>query len=152
MKEISKDAYLKNLPGTIPRFKKVKKALAKVTMKEKQLQSIVEQYLDALGLAYFRIPDQVLKTLRWSAGPGIGRLVSEYFAGLPDLLLFRGKGENMFCAGLELKTEAGRLSQKQKKWQEKIGTIVTYGWDETKEFIDNWLQKTDKKLKLIDKI
>ena len=138
MKSLAKDAYLKNLPGTIPRIKKVKKAPAKVTMKEKQLQSIVEQYLDALGLAYFRIPDQVLKALRWSAGPGIGRLVSEYFAGWPDLMIFKGKGVELRCLPLELKTEAGKMSQGQVKIQAKIGTLVAYGRDEAKVIIDEW--------------
>lgn len=109
---------------------------AKVTIKEKDLQAMAENLCIALGIRFFRIPDKLLAFLAFAAPAWTRVFVAKYFAGVPDLMLFRalpdGKNEVRF---IEIKTEAGKVHQSQSKWHSGLNIHVTYGWDETEKAI-----------------
>lgn len=108
----------------------------KVTIKEKDLQGMAENLALALGIRFFRIPDKLLSFLAHYAPPWTRIFVARYFAGVPDMLLFKalpdGRNEVRF---IEIKTEAGKLSQGQSKWHSGLHVQVCYGWDETEAAI-----------------
>jgi hypothetical protein len=108
----------------------------KVTIKEKDLQGMAENLALALGIRFFRIPDKLLSFLAHYAPPWTRVFVARYFAGVPDMLLFKalpdGRNEVRF---IEIKTEAGKLSQGQSKWHSGLHVQVCYGWDETEKAI-----------------
>ncbi len=132
-----RNAMLKGIPGTIaaPGPRKQPKA-SKVTIKEKDLQGMAENLALALGIRFFRIPDKLLSFLANFAPPWTRVFVARYFAGVPDMMLFKrlpdGRNEVRF---IEIKTEAGKVSQGQSKWHSGLAVIVTYGWDETEKAI-----------------
>jgi hypothetical protein len=113
---------------------KPRKPIAKVN--EHTLQSQAEELCLALGVRFFRIPGKLLGFLQPYAPVWTRVFVARYFAGVPDMMLFKpmddGKNEVLF---LEIKTEAGTLSLNQKKWHSGLNVIVTYGWDETEKVI-----------------
>ena len=133
----------------IPKFpkpgKKKKKPLPKVILKEADLQELAEQYLEARNIKYFRIPDALYGAIFANnfATPYQKREISAYLKGYPDLTIFHPskyrKGIYPSVLPLELKTEAGKMSQGQKAWQRDIGTIEAKGWDEIKTEIDKFL-------------
>lgn len=132
-----RNAMLKGLPGTIsaPGVRKQPKA-SKVTIKEKDLQVMAENLALALGIRFFRIPDKLLSFLANYAPPWTRVFVARYFVGVPDMLLFKslpdGRNEVKF---IEIKTEAGKVSQGQSKWHSGLNVVVAYGWDETEKAI-----------------
>jgi hypothetical protein len=137
MKRNIKYSELAKLPGFIaPPGARKKARASKVTIKEKDLQSMAEELCDALGIRYFRIPDKLLAWLSFAAPIWTRVFVAGYFAGVPDLMLFKalpdGKNEVRF---IEIKTEAGKLHQSQTKWHSNLNVIVTHGWDETEKAI-----------------
>lgn len=109
---------------------------AKVTIKEKDLQSMAENLCLALGLRFFRLPDSLLAYLARCPDAWVRVFNSRYLAGVPDLLLFKalpgGKNEVGF---IEIKTEAGKLHQSQEKWHSGLNVRVCYGWEETERAI-----------------
>lgn len=127
----SKSPNVLALPGA-----RKKPRTAKVSIKEKDLQSLAENLCLALGIRFFRIPDKLMAFLAFAAPAWTRVFVAKYFAGVPDLLLFRalpeGKNEVRF---IEIKTETGRLSSGQSKWHSGLNVHVTYGWDETEKAI-----------------
>jgi len=140
---------MKDYGGYTPAFpkpaKKAKKrqAAKKVTMKECDLQAMAEEYLDVMHVAYIRIPDSLYAAIyNTSINARTKGFISGYLKGLPDLTIFhptRKIGPYPAVLPLEIKTEAGKLSKSQVDWQDKINTIVTKGWDETKQAIDDFL-------------
>jgi hypothetical protein len=132
-----KYADMVKLPGFIaPPGARKRPKVSKVTIKEKDLQAMAEDLAFALGIRFFRIPDKLLSFLAFAAPAWTRIFVARYFAGVPDLMLFRpikeGKNEVLF---VEIKTEAGKLSQSQKKWHSCLNVHVTYGWDATEKVI-----------------
>ena len=124
---------------------KKKKSTPKAKMPEKDLQEMTEQYLDAMNVRYFRIPDALLRAIFGNnfATPWEKAQISDYLKGYPDLTIFHPtkyyKGLYPTVLPLELKTEAGKMSQGQKKWQKDIGTLEAKGWDAIKAEIDKFL-------------
>jgi hypothetical protein len=90
MKLNLRDDFLKNIPGAIlkpgPRKQPRK---PKVTIKEKDLQSLAENLCIALGIRFFRIPDKLMGFLANYAPPWVRVFVARYFQGVPDLMLFK---------------------------------------------------------------
>lgn len=136
LKTLARFALLAAAPGAILPNERRKPRAAKVTIKEKDLQSMAEDLCDAMGIRFFRIPDSLLAFLRVYAPEWTRVFVYRYLSGLPDIMLFRaipeGKNEVRF---IEIKTEAGKLHQSQAKWHSGLNVIVTYGWAETEAAI-----------------
>ena len=106
-------SLMAKMPGFIaPPGARKKPRAPKVTIKEKDLQGMAENLALALGIRFFRIPDKLLSFLAHYAPPWTRVFVARYFAGVPDMLLFKalpdGRNEVRF---IEIKTEAGKLSQ-----------------------------------------
>ncbi len=135
-----------NLPGrfdglAIPTPGKKRKAVPRATRPEKQIQESVEAYLRLRGLAYFHLPDALLKA-GFSHGAAINFALinaARDVRGFPDLLVFdeRRQGE-VLC--VELKTETGKMSVNQREWQRILGTKLCRGFEEAKTVIDEWLE------------
>ncbi len=139
-----------NLPGrfdslAIPTPGKKRKAVPKATKPEKQIQESVEAYLRLRGLAYFHLPDALLKA-GFSHGAAINYALinaARDVRGFPDLLIFdeRRQGE---CLSVELKTETGKMSVNQREWQRILGTKLCRGFDEARAVIDDWMKNKTK--------
>lgn len=128
------------VPGVqIPSARRKPRA-SKVTIKEKDLQSMAEDLCTALGIRFFRIPDKLMAFLAHYAPAWVRIFVARYLAGVPDLMLFRalpgGKNEVRF---IEIKTEAGKVHQSQAKWHSGLNVLVCHGWAETEAAIRNFL-------------
>ena len=129
-------AELKKIPGAlIPTIKK-KPSNPKVTIKEKDLQSMAEELCFSLGVRFFRVPDSLLGYLAKCPIAWVRVFNSRYLSGLPDLLLFKinPKGDNS-VRFIEIKTEAGKLHQSQSKWHSGLNVHVTVGWSQTEKAI-----------------
>ena len=124
-------------PGFIakPGPRKKPKAPA-VTIREKDLQAMAETLCNALGLRFLRLPDSLLGYLARCQVVWIRVFVGRYLAGLPDLLLFKKNpaGDNI-CRFIEIKTEAGKISQGQAHWHSGLNVHVCRGWAETEAAI-----------------
>jgi hypothetical protein len=140
LKHPARLAQMANIPGALLPEVRRKPRASKVTIKEKDLQSMAENLCLALGIRFFRIPDKLLSFLAFAAPAWTRVFVARYFAGVPDLMLFRalpeGKNEVRF---IELKTEAGKIHQSQAKWRSGLNVQVCYGWAETEAAIRNFL-------------
>lgn len=125
--------------ASLPATRKKPRA-AKVTIPEKDLQAMAENLCLALGIRFFRIPDKLLAFLAFAAPAWTRIFVARYFAGVPDLMLFKplpgGKNEVRF---IEIKTEAGKVHQSQAKWHSGLTVQVCYGWPETKKAIREFI-------------
>ena len=81
-------------------------------MKESEIQSQIIRYLDAKGYIYWR--NYVGPIIR-----GRGKFMSKNpMAGLPDIIAFLKTHHRM--VGIEVKTETGKLSEKQVMWLAKL--------------------------------
>lgn len=144
-----KASHPKNYPGmAIPYPGVKKKPKAKALLPERDLQVRAENLCISLGIRFFRIPDKLNGFLRNYAPTWVRVFVARYFSGLPDMLLFKPRfrpvdsdqpdphdQDDNICRLLEIKTEAGKLSQGQRKWHSGLDVIVTYGWPETEKAI-----------------
>jgi len=110
-----------------PKARKPTKALTP----EKMIQAEIECLCHLKGLRFIHIPDGVLGYLA-RANPQVRALISKYFCGIPDLLIFAPAEKYNYCLMLELKTEAGKLSQGQKNWHRGQNVITAYGLNEAK--------------------
>ena len=90
------------------------------TLKEAQIQSQCEDLLDAMGVAYIRIPDSLNAAIFGSnmVKPHIKKLISSFTKGVPDITILSKDGK-YYC--VELKTANGKLSQGQKTFCSKVG-------------------------------
>jgi hypothetical protein len=129
-------ALLANIPTAILPGGDEKRKAGKVTIKEKDLQAMAEDLCILLGIRFFRIPDKLLAFLAHFAPQWVRVFCSKYLAGVPDLMLFKRlpEGDNV-VRFIEIKTEAGKLHQAQKKWHAGLNVLVCYGWEETERAI-----------------
>lgn len=143
----SKWAEMEKVPGFIaPPGERKKPRVPKVTIKEKDLQSMAENLCNALGIRFFRIPDKLLGYLKCYAPEWTRVFVARYFAGVPDLMLFK-PADSISCHPsvdnrarfIEIKTEAGKIGQSQAKWHSGLRVHVCYGWDEVEAAIRDFL-------------
>lgn len=136
-RKLDRLSLMAKAPGFIapPGARKKPKA-AKVTIKEKDLQGMAENLANALGIRFFRLPDSLMGYLAHCNTPWVRVFISRYLAGVPDLMLFKplpdGRNEVRF---IEIKTEAGKVSQGQSKWHSGLHVHICYGWEETEKAI-----------------
>lgn len=123
-------------PGALIPSTRKKPRASKVTIKERDLQSMAEELCDAMGIRFFRIPDKLLGFLKAYAPEWTRVFVYKYLSGLPDMMLFKRQpqGDNV-VRFIEIKTEAGKLHQSQEKWHSGLNVIVAYGWPEVEKAI-----------------
>ncbi len=141
---VNKWGYLKNMKGSVGVRTKVKKDTVKKSITpEKIIQKQAEELLDIKSEFYIRIPDSLLCFIMNTPTVPmyIKKIVSNFFAGLPDLIIFKRTENATICFPLEIKTENGKLSQAQKKVQSRIGTIVSYGFNDTMKKIQNFINE-----------
>lgn len=114
----------------------------KVTIKERDLQAMAEDLCDSLGIRWFRIPDKLLAFLHNFAPQWVRVFVSKYLKGVPDMMLFKRceSGDNI-VRFVEIKTEAGKVSQGQNHWHRGLNIHVTYGWKETEKSIRDFADR-----------
>jgi hypothetical protein len=132
---MAKWAVFNGIPGAIGEAKRKKEPKAKATIPERELQGMAESLCDALGVRYFRIPDTLLGLLKTGTSIPMWAkvMVAKYFRGVPDLMLFKkdqSNGMNL-AMFIEIKTEAGKVSQCQENWHKGLNVRVTRGWKET---------------------
>ena len=119
---------------------KPKRKSKKARTPEDIIQAQAEEYMDRLSISYVRIPNAVYRLLFafkiGLSGREIGerKRISDYLKGLPDLICLR-KGRYL---AVELKTDTGKLSAKQKLWRVSIGTEVCRSFEEFRELVDKW--------------
>jgi len=139
------DSYteISKLPSFIPKpKKKLSKSTPKVKIKERDIQQMAEDLCDSLGIRFFRIPDKLMGFLANFAPVWVRVFVSRYLRGVPDLMLFKRleTGDNI-VRFIEIKTEAGKVSQGQTNWHMGLNVKVCYGWEETKKEIESFNKK-----------
>ena len=113
-------------------------------MLEKEIQSKAESYLNEFGLKFIHIPDSVLGHIAQHGASQVRNAVSRSLKGIPDLLIFSKSEKFNHCFMLELKTEKGTLRQGQINWHKGQNVVVTYGWDEARKAIDEFIKFIDK--------
>lgn len=129
--------WTKAVEGAIGAAEKPKvKRPSKASEPEHNIQVRAENLCDALGVRWFRIPDNLLAYLYNFAPPRIRAFVAKYFKGVPDMMLFKksGSGDNM-ARLIEIKTEVGKVSTSQEKWHRGLDVRVCYGWEQTEKEI-----------------
>ncbi len=123
---------------------KKKRKCPKVTIKESDLQKQCDDLLKNLRIKYLRIPDYVWKWLKQNAPVEIITALSESFAGMPDnVTLVKISDKYALAMGLEIKTEAGKLSGKQKKWIDREGGVVSRSTDDTIKEVDQFIKTAE---------
>lgn len=144
-KTISKDAWMKGLPGTVPRKKRAQfKPRKDLVIKESVIQKQAEAYLDVLKAKYIRIPDEAYRVLfaTPSVPAWVAARLSSFFKGLPDLIIIKpSRGAYNDCLLLELKAKTGRLSQGQKKWHQGVNVQTADSFESAKIIIDDFYGK-----------
>ena len=129
---------------------KKKRKRPTVTVSEDEMQDQCNNILKVLGLKYIRIPDWVWNWLIHNAPVQVNNYMSEMFAGMPDVLVPIQVSEKYnLLLQLELKTEAGKLSNKQKKWAEKTAVQVSRGVKQNKIIIEEFVEFSDKLRKFL---
>jgi len=109
-----------------PKKKRVKKN-KRASKPESDLQQIVNIKLSAQGIPYIRIPDSLLRSIFsgwYRIPPHVQADVSDHLAGWPDnmpilAVQFRGRFFWIVCP-IELKTETGKLTPRQKERQREV--------------------------------
>jgi hypothetical protein len=143
---IDRFALQRKVPGFVASATTKRPRAPKVTIKEKDLQSMAENLCLALGIRFFRLPDSLLAYLARCPDAWVRVFVSRYLAGVPDLMLFRALPEGKNEVGfIEIKTEAGKVHQSQEKWHSGLHVQVCYGWDETEAAIRRFHERPDAK-------
>jgi hypothetical protein len=133
----ARNALLANIPGTLMPRPKPRRHNPKVTIKEHDLQVMAEELCIRMGIRFVRVPDLIYKTVFGSptTPPHVKAMIAEFIRGLPDLLLLAKAEKDNRCRLIEIKTEAGKLSQGQKNWHDGLDVVVCHGWPETKAAI-----------------
>ncbi len=116
-----------------------KKRRIKSTNPEAILQQQCEKYLDLLHIPYLHIPNSLWVCVNNSNYRGMANECSDYLKGWQDLILF-DKESGKFLA-IELKTEIGTQSKKQKEMQLKLNGLLIRNFDNFKNEVDKWQQE-----------
>ena len=113
--------------------------------KEKDLQSLCEQYLTALQIPFLHIPSQSLSAAfhrRAMSGPELGaaRAASEYVTGYPDITVYY---RVTYYRCYELKSITGTMKQSQRHWQKDLGTIEIRTFEAFEADLKSWMGRCD---------
>ena len=156
------------------KHRKRKKSIPKVTIKEDAIQKQCNDMLDWNGIKYIRIEDYVwsgLKTIirelslsikhglsakktAWllHLSQAILSALSDRFAGMDDIVAFIPVMDKYsLCLSLELKTEAGKQSTKQKRWNKQVSGRESRSPDQTIVIINEFIRDAEIIKKLIIK-
>ena len=119
----------------------VKKKFIKSKVLEKDIQREVDNYLTVLGVKPIRIPDALFRSIYANSTVRIHikTQIANSIAGLPDLMIPKLTDKGLLMLPLELKTQTGKLGQKQVKWQKVLGTKVARSFEEARVIIDEFL-------------
>jgi hypothetical protein len=106
--------------GAVPKPTARKRAKKRAKTPESIIEEQVEGLLDNMGLKYIRVPDSIYAAIFGNnmVKPYIKAMISAFIKGLPDITVLLRDGRYI-C--IELKTEAGKLSQGQKTFAKAIG-------------------------------
>lgn len=125
------------------RTTKKKKAVARAKVPEASIQAACEAFLDLRGIEYLHIPAYVLNAA-FSGRTGIGggqlwamSAAVQYIRGFPDLLIFHPDRKRYLA--VELKTEVGKLTDNQIKWQQGVGTVVCRSFEDFRIVFEKWM-------------
>jgi hypothetical protein len=117
---------------------RVKKEFRDFKGSERELNDLCEEYLEACGLTYIRVPDAIYKAIFGFGGDSIPifikKLISSFIKGIPDFTVLMDNGKYV-C--IELKVGRNDLSQGQKKFAEKVKVHVVRSYEEFKKIIDD---------------
>jgi len=109
---------------------------------ENELQKQCEELLKRLDVPYIRIPETITRLASYNSPIPIGikRIISEYFKGLPDLIIFR-KDNNSYNTALfvELKSKKGKLSNAQLDWSERLNVHVCYSFEAFVDLLNQFI-------------
>ena len=107
---------------------------------EESLQKRCELYLDACGLRYLHIPSSVGRACSMGSRISIGQKVeiADYLKGVPDLLIFSGRGAGPFVQALLVELKAGRnkFSAGQRRWADNTTVNECRDFDAFKVLVD----------------
>ncbi len=126
----------------LPKFRKAPKRKAKASTPEAVIQRQVENYCALVHLECFHMPEILLATcFRPHAASG-GELnalrdAADMVGGLPDCLIFDPKRHGECLCG-EIKTEIGKMTASQVRWQRVLGSKLWRSFDEARADIDAW--------------
>jgi len=119
---------------------------------EKDLQDLVDGFLDRLGHEYIRIPSTMFNAI-YAMGKSVPASVtseiSNRVGGLPDNIITAGIMGTPFFLGmaLELKSDSGKMSKKQLRWKRILNTTEIKRIEEVRDLVkkfDNALDNLNK--------
>lgn len=117
-------------------------------MSEHEIQVKVVKYLKEHKIGHFAVPNGfIFNGDKQSSARYINYMTAEGLKrGIYDIVLLLGNGNVAF---LELKTEKGRPSEHQLKWQEWFNANgyknkIAYGYDEAIEFVQSLIESEVK--------
>jgi len=113
---------------------------------EESLQKKCEAYLDACGLRWLHVPSSVGRACAFGSRLSIGQKVeiADYLRGVPDLLVFSGRGEGPFVRALlvELKVGRNKMSAGQRRWADNTTVVECRDFDTFKALVDALVKET----------
>lgn len=119
------------------------RAKAALKISEHELTAQCEDYLEACGLEYIRIPDALYKTV-FAFGsqipPQVKAMISTFIKGKPDFTVFHPDGKRFIC--IELKVGKNEMSQGQETFAKRVPVVVRRLFDDFKKEIDNFVKKS----------
>lgn len=106
------------------------------SLRERDLQKLCEQYLESRGLRYIRVPDSLWAFVMTSkvAPIWLRAFCSKHLAGIPDLVILKGSK----ALHVELKTEKGKASEKQKLWAKDCDVHLVRDFETFRELVDGF--------------
>lgn len=117
-----------------PKKKWVEKVLegqsAVDALPEELIQGQVEEFLNLRGIEYRRIPDKIWFWLKTNAPQWITKQLIMYWRGKPDLLIMFPLEKGSYTVEIEIKTANGHMSQRQKKYSERMPVYLCRSYDE----------------------
>ena len=129
-------SLIRGVPGTItpPQYKKPPRVTG--ARPEAELQAMVNQLLDRMGVYYFRLSAQIL------SGHG-----DKSVGGWPDnpIIIPIAPGMSLIFP-LELKKQGETMRPNQLEMAERIGTICADNWEDACRFIA-WADQTAEKVR-----
>jgi hypothetical protein len=121
-----------------------KRALDAVGISEHDLTVQCEDYLNAMGIVFYRIPDALYRSVfaSRSVSSFVKTLIARFVKGVPDFTILSDDGRYL-C--VELKTSIGKLTQGQKSFAKKIPVEVIRDFDSFVNLVSGFLaRKADK--------
>ena len=117
----------------------------KIVVPESALQNQLNDLLNQLKLKFIRISDALWTWIVYHAPPKIRQMLSAMFGGMPDVITIASISKKYnLCMAIEVKTEKGKLSKKQKTWQDNISVQVNRSTAENEKSVLEFLEMQKK--------